>query len=356
MGTGADLDQHLQRTGHTNPPFSWPIPTPSSQTTEPAPKMSPFPTNHPAFAPPPFLCQPRRSGSSAVAAIARSAWPPCAAPAPFSSAFLPSPATLGAAWGSPLPPLLPPSRRPAAARPRPSPPSPPTATLLDVDVSVQGDAVPDTVSPAAVAADAEAALTAAAGMGLLPAAARGGAVELSVVLCDDGVIRALNAAWRGKDVPTDVLSFGMDADVGVGGEEEDEDGEEDEEDEVADDDDDDDDDLDGDDGGALSVGEPARDPPLVLGDVVISLPTAAVSAAARGHPPAHEVRVLLVHGLLHLLGYDHERGAEAAAAMSLEESALLTVLGWTPGGGGGDGVPPAGLIALAVEGGLHGGE
>jgi len=226
-----------------------------------------------------------------------------------------------------------------------------------VDVSVQGDAVPDTVSPAAVAADAEAALTAAAGMGLLPTAARGGAVELSVVLCDDGVIRALNAAWRGKDAPTDVLSFGMDADVGVGGEGEDEDGEEDEEDEVADDDDDDDDDdVDGDDGGALSVGEPARDPPLVLGDVVISLPTAAVSAAARGHPPTHEVRVLLVHGLLHLLGYDHERGAEAAAAMALEESALLTVLGWTPGGGDGDGVPPAGLIALAVEGGLHGGE
>lgn len=94
----------------------------------------------------------------------------------------------------------------------------------------------------------------------------------------------------------------------------------------------------------------------MLGDIVVSLPTAAAAAAARGHPPAHEHRVLLVHGLLHLLGWDHTRGADAAAAMALEESALLHTLGWWPPGGAGvlaaaAGVPPAGLIALAVEGG-----
>lgn len=97
-----------------------------------------------------------------------------------------------------------------------------------------------------------------------------GRAELSIVLCDDPFIHALNRQWRGKDAPTDVLSFPMEDDD-------------------------------------------------VLGDVVISIET-----AAREETP---VRVLLVHGLLHLLGFDHETGEEDAAEMRAKENELLAALG-----------------------------
>jgi probable rRNA maturation factor len=92
-----------------------------------------------------------------------------------------------------------------------------------------------------------------------PAAARG---TLTVALVGDRRMRALNRAWRGKDAPTDVLSFPAGDDPG-----------------------------------------PARH----LGDLVISRDTAARQARAEGHPLGTELRVLALHGLLHLLGYDHER-------------------------------------------------
>lgn len=103
--------------------------------------------------------------------------------------------------------------------------------------------------------------------------------ELSVLLTDDATIHPLNAEWRGKDRPTDVLSFSQ---------------------------------LDG--------------PPMgdddVLGDVVISLETAARQAAERGHSTAHEVRVLLVHGICHLIGHDHEDDDEAQVMEALERDLL----------------------------------
>ena len=108
-------------------------------------------------------------------------------------------------------------------------------------------------------------------------------VELSVVIVDDAAIQALNLQWRGKDAPTDVLSFSM------------------------------------------REGEGDADDPL-LGDLVISLPTAARQAAELGHPVDHELRVLLIHGLLHLLGEDHERGPAEAAAMAARERELLLAL------------------------------
>ncbi len=111
--------------------------------------------------------------------------------------------------------------------------------------------------------------------------------ELSVLLCDDAFIQDLNAQWRQKDVPTDVLSFPM----GDG---------------------------------------------QVLGDVVVSLPTAERQAAERGHDLHTELRVLLVHGLLHLVGPDHEAPGEDAA-MAAEEARLLAALG----------VPAVGLVARA---------
>ena len=112
----------------------------------------------------------------------------------------------------------------------------------------------------------------------------GVAAELSVALVGDAEMRALNRDWRGQDRPTDVLAF------------------------------------------ALREGEDAALHPEVLGDVVISLDTAARQAAARGAPVADEVRVLLAHGLLHLLGYDHERSPAEARRMFARQRALLRQL------------------------------
>ncbi len=89
--------------------------------------------------------------------------------------------------------------------------------------------------------------------------------ELSVLLTDDHTIRKLNRVHRGKDKPTDVLAFGMEDVLPAGG------------------------------------GEAE-----LLGDVVISLDTAARQAKGRRRPLLDEVRLLLAHGLLHLIGYDHD--------------------------------------------------
>jgi rRNA maturation RNase YbeY len=61
----------------------------------------------------------------------------------------------------------------------------------------------------------------------------------------------------------------------------------------------------------------------LLGDVVISVPRAAKQAAEQGYPVKHELAVLLIHGILHLLGYDHERSAPEARRMRRKERALL---------------------------------
>lgn len=108
--------------------------------------------------------------------------------------------------------------------------------------------------------------------------------ELSIALIGDAEMHALNRDWRGKDRPTDVLAF------------------------------------------ALREGEDAALHPEVLGDVVISLDTAARQAAARGATPADEVRVLLAHGILHLLGYDHERSPAEARRMFGKQRAILKQL------------------------------
>lgn len=122
-----------------------------------------------------------------------------------------------------------------------------------------------------------------AGVDALLVALALGPAELSVVFTDDAAIRALNAEWRGKDEATDVLSFPQhDA------------------------------------GEAVTGG--------VLGDLVISVDTAAAQAATQGHDLATELRVLLVHGLCHLLGHDHLEPVEAAEMAALELR-LLGVLG-----------------------------
>lgn len=107
--------------------------------------------------------------------------------------------------------------------------------------------------------------------------------ELSVLLCDDAVIWPLNRDYRFKDRPTDVLAFAQREGLAFPG---------------------------------------AGD---VLGDVVISVETAARQAAERGHDVAREVRILLVHGICHLLGYDHERDDEALV-MEAKECEVLAAL------------------------------
>jgi probable rRNA maturation factor len=108
--------------------------------------------------------------------------------------------------------------------------------------------------------------------------------ELSIVLCDDRFIHTLNRTWRGKDEPTDVLSF------------------------------------------AMGEGDDADLNPDLLGDVVISVETAARQAAVLGLGLPDELRVLLVHGVLHLLGFDHLDPADAVE-MRAKEAELLAALG-----------------------------
>ena len=147
-------------------------------------------------------------------------------------------------------------------------------------------------------------------------------LELSILLCDDEHIRELNKDWRGMDKATDVLSFEMeDDDIGemegmiMGGEVE-----EDEEDGVD----------------AVVRGSGESRPPVILGDVVVSIDTAKRQADERGHSLVDECRILLVHGVLHLLGFDHEEDEDEAKEMEEAERWVLAALGW--GGKHGDGL------------------
>lgn len=116
--------------------------------------------------------------------------------------------------------------------------------------------------------------------------------ELSLMIVDDRRIRVLNREFRGKDRATDVLAFPQ---------------------------------FDG--RATAPAGAAARQaPPLPLGDVVISLDTARRQAAASGIKPPERLRALLIHGFLHLLGYDHERSAAAARHMFARERELLAYL------------------------------
>lgn len=114
--------------------------------------------------------------------------------------------------------------------------------------------------------------------------------ELAVLLADDGAIRALNRDHRGHDRPTNVLSFPLvDAPLRPG---------------------------------ARRI--PGQ--PLLLGDVALALETVVAEARASGIPTAHHVSHLVVHGILHLLGHDHETEADAVRMEALE-AAILARLG-----------------------------
>jgi probable rRNA maturation factor len=110
-------------------------------------------------------------------------------------------------------------------------------------------------------------------------------VEISVTLTGDDEVRALNARWRGKDKPTNVLSFPM-----------------------ADERD-------------LSRANLAQSE-LLLGDIILARGVCAAEAAKKGVSVEHHAAHLLVHGTLHLLGYDHHDEGEAEDMEAREVRAL----------------------------------
>lgn len=115
--------------------------------------------------------------------------------------------------------------------------------------------------------------------------------EVSLLLIDDARMAALNAQYRGVDGTTDVLSFAMLENAN----------------------------------GEVKVPEPGEE--FLLGDIVISVPRAQMQAQNAGHSLAHEMVFLAVHGVLHLLGYDHET-TEGEARMRRREQAVLAGLGF----------------------------
>lgn len=105
------------------------------------------------------------------------------------------------------------------------------------------------------------------------------AAEISLSFVGDEEIRELNGRYRGVDAPTDVLTFPLDDDP-------------------------------------------------VLGDIVVSVPTARRQAEAYGHSLRREIFFLIVHGFYHLLGYDHDT-EEAEAEMFRRQEELLAAFGIT---------------------------
>lgn len=130
--------------------------------------------------------------------------------------------------------------------------------------------------------------------------------EISVLLADDATARRLNRDYRGRDAPTNVLSFPI-----------------------------------------AELHATPEEGPVLLGDVVLAFETVALEAEDRDKPIADHVRHLIVHGVLHLLGFDHAAAAEAEAMERLE-TAILAALGVPDPYG----VPgPNGMSAPAVSGG-----
>jgi probable rRNA maturation factor len=156
--------------------------------------------------------------------------------------------------------------------------------MLVVETEVVGDGWDaDADWPALAQAAVAAALSLTPNAGLADA---GFAVEVAVRLTDDAEVRQLNAAYRGKDKPTNVLSFPMvEPDL-----------------------------LD-----TLSNGD---DGETLLGDIVLAAETVAREAADKGLAVGAHATHLIVHGMLHLLGYDHETDDEADHMEAIERDAL----------------------------------
>ena len=113
-------------------------------------------------------------------------------------------------------------------------------------------------------------------------------VEISVRLVDDGEMRTLNRSYRGHDSATNVLSFALAADDAMRGE-------------------------------LVPVAEGA---PELLGDIVVAYETCAGEAVEQTKSLADHLRHMVVHGVLHLLGYDHQTDSDATQMEGLEREIL----------------------------------
>jgi len=117
--------------------------------------------------------------------------------------------------------------------------------------------------------------------------------EVSLVFTDSDTVKQLNQDYRGVDEPTDVLAFYMLPQKGA------------------------------DSSFALPPDGVTR-----LGEVIISYPQAAEQAKEQGHSPERELALLIIHGMLHLLGYDHEEPEEEAEMRTREKELLEKCLLW----------------------------
>lgn len=121
-------------------------------------------------------------------------------------------------------------------------------------------------------------------------------IELSILIVNNRSVRELNKKYRGIDKPTDVLAFPPSPLRLLSGQ---------------------------------AVPFPRRgegDPLRLLGDIVISLEKSHTQAEERGHSPEQEFKILLTHGILHLLGYDHEISRSEAQRMKRKEKIILSKL------------------------------
>ncbi len=124
-----------------------------------------------------------------------------------------------------------------------------------------------------------------------------GPYELSILACDDARIAVLNAEFRGKQTPTNVLSWpGFDLSPAMAG-------------------------------GKPDLPPPAMhgDPFVNIGDIAIACQTCMQEADKAGIEPLHHITHLLIHGILHLLGYDHETEIDAKMMETLEIELLASM-------------------------------
>ena len=118
-----------------------------------------------------------------------------------------------------------------------------------------------------------------------------GSAEISITIVDNAYIQSLNKQYRNKDVPTDVLSFPMGKD------------------------------------GVYEVDHDTN--AQILGDIVISMEKVMAQSKLYGHSLRREVAYLTAHGMLHLLGYDHENGGIEKMRMRESEDRVLDLLGFS---------------------------
>lgn len=119
-------------------------------------------------------------------------------------------------------------------------------------------------------------------------------LSASILFTGDHEVHALNREWRGRDKPTNVLSFPM---------------------------------LDRAELLALRLATGENPPPVLLGDIALASETCQREAEGKGVPVEDHAAHLLIHGLLHLAGHDHEIGETEAEAMEFLETKALALLG-----------------------------